>query len=151
MIIDGLLRVSDGQALTTQGTVASTNVIDLAHARDIGVGDSDLEWNVSVSTAFTSGGAGTLQVLAQGSVDNSAWTTYSSSPTFALATLTAGRQIVVKMPRRAPGAARPRYIRLAYVVGTADFTGGAVKADLVHGAPASIPAESYPAGIYPSV
>jgi hypothetical protein len=151
MIIDGLLRLSDGQALTSQGTVASTNVIDLAHARDIGVGDDDLEFNVGVSTTFTSDGSGTLAILAQGSVDNSNWTTYSQTDAYAKTALTQGTQIVLKMPRRKAGAARPRYIRLAYVVGTADMTAGALKADLVHGAPSSTSAQSYPAGIYPSV
>lgn len=149
MIIDGLLRLSDGQLLTT-GAAASTNVIDLNSARDIGVG-KPLEIHVTVSTAFTSGGAGTLAIALQGSVDNSAWTTYYTTDTFALATLVAGRQIVLPLSRRKAGAAKPRYIRLLYTNATADFTGGAVKADVVPGAPANAPGESYAAGIYPAV
>lgn len=150
MIIDGLLRLSDGQEVTT-GATPSTNVIDLKTARDIGVGDDDLEFNVMVGTAFTSGGSGTLAIAVQGSVDNSTFTTYVTTPAIAVAALTAGSQRVLKMPRRVAGAAMPRYVRLLYTVATADMTAGTITADLVHGAPASKPSDSYPAGIYPAV
>lgn len=148
MIIDALLRLSSAQAFTT-GANASTNVIDLGITRDLGVGNERLQLACSVATTFTSGGAGTLTIAAQGSVDNSAWTTYLTGPTYALATLVAGAQLMpISWWAPPAGVARPRYIRLLYTVATADFTAGALNADLVieRGF-----VGTYPAGINPAV
>lgn len=149
MLIDGLLRVSAEQAITT-GAAASTNVIDLKNFRDIAVG-TDLEWNIAVTEGFTSGGAGTLAVAVQGSVDNSTYTTYCTTPALAYTVFTLGEQIVIKMPYRLVGADRPRYLRLLYTVATADMTAGAVTADLVLDAYRNRAVDSYPAGINPMV
>lgn len=133
MILDRLLRFSNAQAVTAVATTPSTDVVDLQNARDMGIGDAPaLKLSVSVGTTFASTGAATLQVLLQGSVDNSNWTTMADSPVFALATLVAGTRLLdIDMPRPVPGQALPRYLRLAYVVGTEVMSAGTINGMLV--------------------
>src|SRR5882762_5252782 len=113
MILDGLLQFDSALVFVAGttgaiGTNVSTNVIDLGitsgipssasggGARDIGIGDDPaMKLLVQVTTTFTSGGAGTLQVALQGAVDNgagapAAFSTWWTSPAYALATLNAG-------------------------------------------------------------
>lgn len=146
MIIDGLLRLSSDQALTSTGDTASTNVIDLQNARDLGSPDPQaLQVAVFVSTAFTSGGAGTLQVIFQGSDDNSNWDDYVSSPVYTVAQLAAGASLAnFAVPGVPPGRDLPRYWRLRYAIATAAMTGGTVTADLVVNREQR---RAYPAGI----
>lgn len=145
MIIDRELRFSDAQALTT--SAVSANIIDLVNPRDMGIGDRPaLKLAMSVGTAFTSTGSSTLTILAQGSTDNSTWTTYAQSPAIAKASLAANTEHIwdIDWPRKALGAAMPRYLRLSYTVGVADFTAGTLTAQLVLDRQDDF---AYPAGI----
>ena len=155
MILDALLQFDNAASLAiAAGTQASTNVIDFGlgtstnpaipsnanggGARDMGIGDDPaLKLLVQVSTTFTSGGAGTLSVAIQGAPDNGSgapgsYTTWWTSPVYALATLVAGARLLnMDFPRPPAGVAVPRFVRLLYTVGTATMTAGAVSAYLV--------------------
>ena len=147
MILDSLLQFDAAINLAqVAGTYNSTNVLDLGSssgvptsangggARDIGIGDDNmLQLLVQVTTTFTSGGAGTLQVNFQGAPDNGsgapgAWTTYESSAVYALASLIAGARLMdTSVPRPPAGVVIPRFLRLTYVIGTATMTAGIVE------------------------
>lgn len=151
MILDALLQFDNAVSLAiAAGTQVSTNVIDLGitsgiptsanggGARDIGIGDDPaMKLLVIVTTTFTSGGAATLAVSLQGAVDNgsgaaAAFSTWWTSPVYALATLNAGSQLMnMDMPRPPDGIAIPRFLRLSYAVATATMTAGNVSAYLV--------------------
>lgn len=151
MILDALLQFDNAVSLAiAAGTQASTNVIDLGvtsgiptsanggGARDIGIGDSPaMKLVVQVTTTFTSGGAATLVVALQGAVDNgagapAAFSTWWSSPAYALAALNAGSRLFdMDMPRPPDGIAIPRYLRLLYTVGAATVTAGNISSYIV--------------------
>lgn len=151
MILDSLLQFSSAQTLAIAiGTTPSTNVIDwgLASgipsfangggARDMGIGDDPaLKLLVQIGTAATSGGAGTLQIALQGAVDDgtgapAAFSTWWTSPAYALATLVAGARLLdMDFPRPPAGIAIPRFVRLAYIVAAANLTGGTINAYVV--------------------
>lgn len=151
MILDALLQFDSAANLAqVVGTYNSANVIDLGitsgipssanggGARDIGIGDDPaMKFLVIVTTTFTSGGAGTLAVSLQGAVDNgsgapAAFSTWWTSPAYALATLNAGSQLFnMDMPRPPDGIAIPRYLRLSYAIAGATMTAGTVEALLV--------------------
>lgn len=139
MIIDGLLQFT-GTAGTvssdspTTGTQTSTNILDMANTRDMGIGDDPaLEILVEVTTAFASGTS--LQVNLQGAPDSSGspgtWTTYVAGPVIAEADLKVGAYLLsATVPRPAAGVAIPRFYRLQYVtVGT--HTAGAIFGSIV--------------------
>jgi hypothetical protein len=114
-------------AAAITATAVSTNIIDLTNARDLGVGDDPaLDVVVLVTTTMLSAGATTLTIQFQGSTDNSTYTTMMQSDTLGKAVLTAGTKISFDMPRLSASQARPRYLRLNYVVATGPFTQGAV-------------------------
>lgn len=151
MILDALLQFDSAANLAQViGTYNSANVIDLGitsgipssanggGARDIGIGDDPaMKFLVIVTTTFTSGGAGTLAVSLQGAVDNgsgapAAFSTWWTSPAYALATLNAGSQLFnMDMPRPPDGIAIPRFLRLSYAIAGATMTAGTVEALLV--------------------
>src|SRR6266403_1059005 len=151
MILDALLQFDNAVSLAiAAGTQASTNVIDLGitsglpssasggGARDIGIGDDPaMKLLVQVTTTFTSGGAGTLSVTLQGAIDNgagapAAFSSWWTSPAFALATLKAGGRLMdMDMPRPPDGIAIPRFLRLLYTVGAATMTAGNVSSYIV--------------------
>jgi len=155
MILDALLQFSNGQDLGQVANYVSTNVIDFGigtaanpaipgvasggGARDMGIGDAPaLKFVVQVVEAFTSAGAATMSVAVQGAIDDgtgapSTFTTYYTSPVYALATLAvAGNRLLdIDMPRPPAGVAIPRFIRLLYVVADATTTAGTVSAYLV--------------------
>lgn len=155
MILDALLQFDNAASVAiAAGTQASTNVIDFGlgtsanpaipsnanggGARDMGIGDDPaLKLLVQVSTTFTSGGAGTLSVAIQGAPDNGSgapgsYTTWWTSPTYALATLVAGARLLnMDFPRPPAGVAVPRFVRLLYTVAGATMDTGAVSAYLV--------------------
>lgn len=134
MILDKSLEFDPaGTAITTDQ--ASTNIINLVNARDMGIGDApSLKVLCSVTTSFNTTDAATLRVEFQGSTDSTTWTTYAQSAALASATLTAGRQVFpIDVPRPPPGAALPQYLRLYYNEETGTFTAGALGAWLVIG------------------
>lgn len=151
MILDALLQFDSAANLAqVVGTYNSANVIDLGitsgiptsanggGARDIGIGDDPaMKFLVIVTTTFTSGGAGTLTVNLQGAIDNgsgapAAFSTWWSSPAYALATLNAGSQLFnMDMPRPPDGIAIPRFLRLTYAIGGATMTAGTVESLLI--------------------
>ncbi len=151
MILDALLQFDNAVSLAIAvGSQVSTNVIDLGitsgiptsasggGARDIGIGDDPaMKLLVQVSTTFTSGGAATLAVALQGAVDNgagapAAFSTWWTSPAYALATLVAGARLYdMDMPRPPDGIAIPRFLRLNYTIGGATVTAGNVSSYIV--------------------
>lgn len=131
MRMDSMLLFSSAQNLTT-GTIASTNVLDLANARDIGVGRTNLKVALYVTTAFATTDSGTLQVQYQVSTDNSTFTVLAESRAYAAAELAIGTKLFpIDVPALDDNVALPRYHRLAYVMGALHFTPGAVTAALV--------------------
>src|SRR6266850_459071 len=119
MILDALLQFDNAVSLAIAvGSQVSTNVIDLGvtsgipssasggGARDIGIGDDPtMKLLVQIIATATSGGAATLQIALQGAVDNgagapAAFSTWWTSPAYALATLAAGARLYdMDMPR----------------------------------------------------
>lgn len=144
MILDGALLFDSAHAITAAtGTEASTNVIDLTNARDLGT----MNWPAlkilcQVIQAFAGGTS--MTVALQGSTDNTTYTTMVSQAAIATAALLAGVRILeIDMPRPVAGQAIPRYLRLLYTtVGT--FTLGTVTAGIVLDRQDFI---AYPAGI----
>jgi hypothetical protein len=153
MIIDGLLQFDPALSAITV-TRVSTNVIDLLNQRDIGDGAAPpMLCTIGVNAAFTAGGAGTLQIQAQGSVDNATYYTYLETRAFSIAELTPiGRLITFAWPAvpvGTPGTtaiagAAPRYLRLNYIVATGPMLTGSVNAQLVLDAQST---RQYPAGL----
>lgn len=133
MILDGNLLFDTAAAVTASAN--STNTVDLANFRDLGVDGGEYavpKLMCLVTTTFTTTNAATLSVGIQGSTDNSTWTTYVTSQAYAVATLTAGQRLFdIDLPRPPAGVAIPRYLRLAYTVGTGVFSAGAVTSALV--------------------
>lgn len=158
MILDKLLEF-DPAATAITVTAASTNIFDLHGAslipafsstvlpgRDMGAGSSGANIPkivVLVTTTFTAGGAGTLQVQFQGAPDNGSgspgsYVTYAETPALALASLVAGNRIFdIDWPRILPTpntpALLPRFVRLNYVVATGPMTAGKLTAYMVLG------------------
>lgn len=126
MLIDTQQEFSVAQAVTATGDTASTNVYDTGAARDVGIGE-EIYVFTKVKAAFTSGGAGTLQVKLQDSADNSTFADVQTlTGVLALSALTVDTVIArVRLP-----IGLRRYLRLAYTVGTAAMTAGTVDAFL---------------------
>jgi hypothetical protein len=151
MIRDSLLIFDTAANLAlVVGTYNSSNIIDLGElsgiptsasgggARDLGIGDDPAMKLFSVvTTTFTSGGAGTLAINLQGAPDSGAgapgtWSTFWTSPTYALATLAAGAELAnIDMPKTPAGVAVPRFLRMTYVIGGATMTAGVIDAEIV--------------------
>lgn len=154
MILDVTSLLSNNQAITV--TAPSSGVYDTAgvgvgvvapnisgivggaaavFGNDIGGGGPHAEapqLMVIVGTAFTAGGAATLQVQLQAAVDNGSggagtWDTIMETDTLALAVLTAGQMVAsFTVPRRYPGQGFPRFYRVNYVVATGPMTAGTI-------------------------
>lgn len=134
MIMDGLLLFDSAHQISASaGTEASTNVIDLVNARDMGIADPSLKLLVQVIAAFTTTNSGVLTAALQGSTDNSTYTTMiQSQAALTPGALTAGARLMdVTIPRPAPGQALPRYLRMLYTVGVGVFSAGTVTAAIV--------------------
>lgn len=155
MILDASLAFDTGYTMLvgstgTVGAHTSTNIVDLGinsgipssanggGARDIGIGDDPaMKLLVLVTTTVTSGGAGTMAVSLQGAVDNgsgapAAFSTWWTSPAYALAAMNAGSRLLdMDMPRPPDGIAIPRYLQLTYTIGTAALTGGVIQSYIV--------------------
>ena len=140
MIIDQFLVFDQGTYSYSTGmtganqfasgaTTTSTNVIDLLNARDIGMGtandhaDLTVEWLITI--AYTGGTSVNFQI--QGSTDNTTYTVYAETGAIAIASLTVGARLKLKMPMVNPdGGALPRYLRLAYVNVGANTAGAVI-------------------------
>lgn len=136
MILDSNLAFDPaGTSPWTVGTIASTNVLDMVNAREMGIGE-DLK--VSVIPAGTWAGGGTMQIQLQSAPDNGsgspgAWTTAAETDAFTAADLNSPTfqhisLVGFDLPERRPGAALPRFYRLAYVIATSNFTAGTLQA-----------------------
>lgn len=145
MILDGALLFNSATLITAaSGTEASTNVIDLLNARDMGVGDDpSLELLVQVVTDFAGGTS--LSAALQGSTDNVTYTTMWSSAVTVTASLVAGARLLQgTVPRPVQGQAIPRYLRILWTT-SGTFTLGAITAAIVLDRQDQI---AYPPGIY---
>ena len=139
----------------TAGGLASTNVIDLVDARDMGTAPEPypLKVMVLVTTAFTTTGtaSSTLTIRLQGAPTNTAgasWVTYAETAAMASASLTAGVKYGFDMPPVNPDSGPlPRFLRLSYVLGGpgSTFSAGSVIAGIVLGSDMA-PGRNYPPG-----
>jgi len=122
MILDNQATYAAEQAVTALGDTPGTNSFD--H----GVGRTDMNGlilQIQVGTAFTSGGAATLQAVLQDSLDNTIWTDVQAlTPAIPVASLTTRRTIA---QARFPGGLR-RYSRVLWRVAGAAMTGGTISA-----------------------
>lgn len=138
MILDNLLLLDTGAAVSVAfgGTQASTNVVDLLNARDMGLGEdagATPKLLCLVTTAFLSAGSSTLNIKAQGSTDNVTYTTYAETGPIPKAQLTAGAKVAqFNWPGVLPDTgALPRYLRLLYEVLVATFTQSGITSAIV--------------------
>lgn len=144
MLMDRLLLFSSAQVLTT-GTIASTDVIDLTNARDLGPGRANTMLSVTVTAAFVTTDSATLTVQFQVSTDNSTFTTLVQSRAYAASELTLGAKLLpIDWATLDDAVALPRYVRLAYVMGALHFSPGSVTAGMVIDRQDDV---KYPAGI----
>jgi hypothetical protein len=159
MIMDAQLSFSSAQAITT-ASAASTNITAYDESNgqtnwgkatfgaDMGVSEGKTKPKivVSIPTAFTSTNSATINFQFQGSTDSSTWTTYIESGALAATVLTAGATWVFDWPRKALGAAMPRYVRMYYTLGTGQMSTGTINANVVLNADGWVGiADQYPA------
>jgi len=129
MILDSLLRLSDGQDLSqAAGSYYSASVLNTATANyDIGAGEA-LAAIICVDEAFTSGGSATVVFAV---IDEADTTLDSDSivivetAAIAIASLTLGKIIIIPIP---VGLVTQQYLGLKYTIGTATTTAGTVTA-----------------------
>ena len=128
MIQEKLSMFDDARAITV--TRNSTNVIDLLRAgQDIGMGE-ELFILVTVTTAFTAGGAATLHiaVVTDDNVGLTTPTVLQDQPVaMPVASLVAGFEIRMRIN---PSNIMQQYLGLVYTVATGPMTAGVVTASL---------------------
>ena len=147
MILDSLLSFSLTAGDVPTVTAVSGNILDLhmagipvlanlSGARDIGIGDDPaLKLLVQVTTTFAGGTS--LAVALQGATDNgsgapNAFSTWWTSPVYALATLVQGARLLdMDMPRPPAGIAIPRFLQLNYTIVGTMSGGGTLKSFIV--------------------
>lgn len=155
MLLDGLLLFDSAANITASAaTQASTNVVDLSVARDMGIGDDPaLKLLVQIITAFATTNSAVLTAALQGSTDNSTYTTMlSSTAAMTPGVLTAGARLLdVTIPRPVPGQALPRYLRMLYTVGAGIFTPGSITAAIVLDRQDNNPPTYAAGGAYPTI
>jgi len=139
MIIDDRLEFADATALNTGGA-ATYNIGDVIDTRAASIDPnvtkdhegSELYLVIRVATTATSGGSatGTFRLVsdAVATPDTSTASVHYVSPTFTVASMTAGTTIAAV---RLPSGSYERYIGVQQITGTAAFTAGAVDAFLV--------------------
>jgi hypothetical protein len=132
MILDAQAMFSEAQAITS--TANSTNVYDLAVARDIGAGTVPY-LVLQVDTAFTASGSATLdiQFVASAATGLTSPTVIWDSGAIGKATLVAGYRLQIPVPRLPSGVAPLRYLGLIYTVATGPMTAGAITAAIAQG------------------
>jgi hypothetical protein len=145
MIIDSLLVFDSAATFST--TTASTNVIDLQNARDLGASseDENIELMCQIGTAFLSSGSATLNIQFQGAPDNGSgspgtYVTFAESGVIAVASLVANARVFnINVPGKlietlkdlGSGTPLPRFLRLNYVVATATMSAGTITSAIV--------------------
>lgn len=132
MMYDKLNTFGTDQAVTT--TAASTDIVDLGAARDMGNGEP-LELVVLVTETVTAAGAATVTFTLE-TDDNAGFSStfvLASSGAMAKAALTTGTEVLrVKVPLDAE-----RFLRTNYTVATGPLTAGKFTAFLAHDRQAS--------------
>ncbi len=126
MITDKLLRVSEDQAVTS--TAVSTNTVDLGVARDMGEGTA-LYMNFALTEAFANGTSVTFEIITSASSNLGSPTVIGSSNAIVTASLTLGKNIVVRLNPDIAGKGQ-RYLGARYTV-AGTFNAGKVTADIV--------------------
>lgn len=129
MILDKQTLFSDGQAVTA--TAVSTNTYDLGVARDLGIGDTDLELFIKVTAAFVGGTSIQFAYITSANADLSSANVIVQTPAIVTADLVAGYEpLRIQIPALSKAAQLQRYIGVSYtVVGT--FTGGTLTAGVI--------------------
>jgi hypothetical protein len=132
MMYDKLNTFGTDQAVTT--TTASTDIVDLGAARDMGNGEP-LELVVLVTETVTAAGAATVTFTLE-TDDNAGFSStfvLASSGAMAKAALTTGTEVLrAKVPLDAE-----RFLRTNYTVATGPLTAGKFTAFLAHDRQAS--------------
>lgn len=124
MISDALLLFSNAQAVTA--SAASESVVDVAAARNIGVG-TDLYVNVNVDVAMTDGGGNTYPLVVWLYADST--DTFTPDASVTLFTIPAASAIGVKRSARIPfDTANYRYLSLRYIPTGGNLTAGSFTA-----------------------
>ena len=144
-MLDAFLGFSVAQALTA--TAVSTNIVDLADERDMGIGAAELTVAIWCTTTFVSAGSSTLQTAPDSSGSPGTYVTIAQSQRVLKANMVAGAKLAeIRIPATIPQtiAMQGRFLRLNYTVGTADFSAGNLSAYIV-GAHDNV--APYPAGV----
>lgn len=127
MLVDAQLLFSDAQAITA--AAASTNIIDVAAARDLGTGQ-DLYVVVCVDVAFTDGSSDSTLAVALECDSTDSFTPDSTRTLFTFPALSAvGDKKIAKL---GPGDLNYRYARLYYTPANGNLTTGSVTAFITH-------------------
>lgn len=129
MILDAQLEFSSEQAVTA--AAASTNIVDLGVARDIGVGEETYIRIGVTETMDDTGDDSTLAVTLE-TDDNEAFASASTIATLVTipAVTLAGTEYYIKLPI-AITQAYQRYIRLQYTPSGGDLSAGKFDANIV--------------------
>ncbi|MFU1966152.1 Bbp16 family capsid cement protein, partial [Bordetella bronchiseptica] len=98
MIIDKLLQVSDGQAVTA--SAASTDVIDFGQANPNTGMDDRSKMVITVDESADAAGAATVTFSVQDSADNATFADVAATGAIGKANLAAGKQVVIPMPTK---------------------------------------------------
>ena len=126
MIIDKLLQVSDGQAVTA--SAASTDVIDFGQANPNTGMDDRSKMVITVDESVGAAGAATVTFSVQDSADNATFADVAATGAIGKANLAAGKQVVIPMPTKLR-----RYCRVYYTVANGPLTAGKFSAQVVTG------------------
>lgn len=126
MIIDKFLQVSNEQAVTS--SAASTDVIDFGQTNPNSGMDDRSVMAITVDTSATAAGAATVTFSVQDSADNSTFADVAVTAAIGKATLVAGYQHLIPLPKKLR-----RYVRAYYTVATGPLTAGAFSAQVVTG------------------
>lgn len=127
MIRDGQTTFSDAQAITS--AAASTNVIDLSVARDMGIGQ-ELYVVTVITTALTdSSSNSTVAVTAETDTADSFGSATTAQTLYTIAAVAAAGTVYVA--RLQPFATDERYLRLYYTPANGNLTTGAWDSFLV--------------------
>lgn len=129
MILDAQNQFSDAQAVTA--AAASTNIIDLGSARNIGVGEN-LYVQVNVDVAMTDAGSDSTLTVALEGDSSTSFTPDGSQQLFIIpAVSAAGAKFYARI--QPDFASNFRYMRLFYTPNSGNLSSGSFTASIVHG------------------